>query len=71
MIQRTYLHKTPRRIASALAFGIVLLGAGCGKSIPSSEQLSPITPSAPDSTAGTWKMIVLFTVNFAKSDGAQ
>ncbi|MBB5058143.1 membrane-associated phospholipid phosphatase [Granulicella aggregans] len=59
MIKNTHLHKTSRIIVSTLSLGITLLGAGCGKSIPSSEQLSPITPSAPDSNAGSWKMIVL------------
>ena len=58
-IRNTYLNNTSRNIASILALGCALLGAGCGKSIPSSEQLSPVTPSAPDSNAGSWKMIVL------------
>lgn len=39
--------------------GIALLIPGCTKSIPSSEQLSPLTPASTDANAGTWKMIVL------------
>jgi hypothetical protein len=31
----------------------------CGKAIPSTESLSPITPTAADANAGSWKMIVL------------
>lgn len=39
--------------------GVALFVSGCTKSIPSSETLSPLTPAGTDSTAGSWKMIVL------------
>lgn len=43
----------------ATVFVATLLITSCGKSISSSEPLSPLTPSSSDSNAGTWKMIVL------------
>jgi len=49
-----------RRAASvALLLGVVTFATSCDKSIPSSEPLTPATPSSNDADAGNWKMIVL------------
>ncbi len=52
-----FRHSTAR--AGTLTLVALCLMGGCGKSIPSTEQLSPVTPAAQDANAGTWKMIVL------------
>jgi hypothetical protein len=36
-----------------------LLGAGCNKSVNSTEQLPPLTPGSADANAGSWRMLVL------------
>jgi hypothetical protein len=43
----------------AALLSLSAINISCSKSIPSTETLVPITPAAPDSNAGTWKMIVL------------
>lgn len=53
------ISKRFQRIAAGAAVLVVLGAAGCGKSIPSSEPLNPVTPAAADANAGSWKMIVL------------
>lgn len=42
----------------AIALGLIAV-SGCGKNIPSTENLSPLTPAAQDANAGSWAMIVL------------
>ncbi len=48
-----------RSLACVLPLCGLILFSGCGNSLTSTEQLSSVTPSAADSKAGTWKMIVL------------
>jgi hypothetical protein len=56
----TRLVKTLQRlILFAPLLGFAFLIPGCTKSIPSSEPLAALTPASTDSTAGSWKMIVL------------
>ncbi len=47
-------------LLSTLSLAVLSIAAvGCGKSVPSTEALSPLTPASVDANAGAWKMIVL------------
>ncbi|SPE17614.1 Phosphoesterase PA-phosphatase related protein [Candidatus Sulfotelmatomonas gaucii] len=48
-----------RSVRLVPTIGLALTISSCTKSIPSGEQLGPLTPISTDANAGTWKMIVL------------
>ena len=50
----------PRRLVTMAVFvSIATFFVSCSKSIPSTEPLASLTPTAADANAGTWKMIAL------------
>lgn len=49
----------PSLLACASLLLVALMDISCSKSIPSTEQLSPLIASSTDANAGSWKMIVL------------
>jgi len=51
----------PKHILRKSLVTLVLTGTllSCGKDIPNTEPLAPLTPTSADANAGSWKMIVL------------
>jgi hypothetical protein len=44
---------------AVLAIASSLVVSGCGKEVPTTENLTPASPSGTDANAGSWRMIVL------------
>jgi hypothetical protein len=52
----------PRHVLHALAaltLTFALVASGCSKSLPTSEELPPTSPTSADADAGSWRMIVV------------